>query len=658
MYSEDTVVYACVGGLSVTAIALAAFAIWHRRRAHAKEAIGSADEEGSVVAVAGCEDNANNVSAAESQPLLSESAIRTYYATNANEFARSYIGRTQPCSFVTPQSLGQDAGTVPFGEHVLTIVPTVSSDSSDSGIESCAGEADASLLEHHLNESYAGAVASVFTAVTPSESGSIEQAEGAAGSAPSIQSAEDSKQPDSLIDDGSIGWAEETQADQPGDSSQPIDDSVNNSSEAASRTVAEDVAVDLAIYGHDQGSAEAKAQAKAEQAVEQTVEDSAEDSIEETADEPVEESADAAVEELAQNEAKESAEESCDEPVEELANDSANPSTEDSAQVLPEDPADQPIAESGNNPVEESAPSAHILAESTSVYSSVSAMVAVDAEDRVSDIEPQSSASNVPASTSTTVTTTPATALVEDTPPGLVANNLDISLPEASSRPRSSTLNAQAKVFVPGRKQSMLSVDAAATSAVRRSKSDESASRMDASSSDATREASQQRLESFAITRNRSRNHGSVSSSQSDQSNASERTAQPECSASNVNDCDNDGGESSNCGDSNNGDDSSNGGDSGALDPKQLANNSIMAKRRCRFWPSCSNRNCKYRHPSQTCNAYPNCTFGNNCIYIHPSDAQKINSVISRMHGDGTRRPKRKHNDIIRLNNLSGYVNN
>ncbi|KAJ2593837.1 hypothetical protein H4R99_005974, partial [Coemansia sp. RSA 1722] len=482
MYSEETVVYACVGGLSVTAIALAAFAIWHRRRAHAKEAIGSADEEGSVVAVAGREDNANNVSAAaaESQPLLSESAIRTYYATNANEFARSYIDRTQPCSFVTPQSLGQDAGTVPFGEHVLTIVPTVSSDSSDSGIESCAGEADASLLEHHLNESYAGAVASVFTAVTPSESGSIEQAEGAAGSARSIQSAEDSKQPDSLIDDGSMGWAEEAQVDQPGDSSQPIDDSVNNSSETASRTVAEDAAVDLAIYGHGQGSAEAKAQAKAEQAVEQTVEDSAEDLVEDSADEPVEEtadepigeSADAAVEELVQNKADESAEESCDEPVEELANDSANPSTEDSAQVLPEDSADQPIAESGNNPVEESAPSTHILAESTSVYSGVSAMVAVDAEDRVSDIGPQSSASNgassqaeasldfhnaapapapapvlVPASISTTVTTTPATALVKDTPPGLVANNLDISLPEASSRPRSSTLNAQAKAF-------------------------------------------------------------------------------------------------------------------------------------------------------------------------------------------------------------------
>ncbi|KAJ2225537.1 hypothetical protein H4R99_007134, partial [Coemansia sp. RSA 1722] len=456
-----------------------------------------ADEEGSVVAVARCEDNANNVSAAaaESQPLLSESAIRTYYATNANEFARSYIDRTQPCSFATPQSLGQDAGAVPFGEHVLTIVPTVSSDSSDSGIESCAGEADASLLEHHLNESYAGAVASVFTAVTPSESGSIEQAERAAGSARSIQSAEDSKQPDSLIDDGSMGgWAEETQADQPGDSSQPIDDSVNNSSEAASRTAAEDVAVHLAIYGHDQGSAEAKAQAKAEQAVEQTVEDSAEDSVgetagepvgesadepaghsaedsvEETADEPLGESADAAVEELVQNEAEESAQEPCDEPVEELANDSANPSTEDPAQVLPEDSAGQPIAESGNNPVEESAPPTHILAESSSVYSSVGAMVAVDAEDRVSDIEPQSSASNgassqaeasldfhnaapapapalVPASTSTTVTTTPATALVKDTAPSLVANDLDVSLPEASSRPRSSTLNAQAKAF-------------------------------------------------------------------------------------------------------------------------------------------------------------------------------------------------------------------
>ncbi|KAJ1798762.1 hypothetical protein LPJ59_002286 [Coemansia sp. RSA 2399] len=78
-----------------------------------------------------------------------------------------------------------------------------------------------------------------------------------------------------------------------------------------------------------------------------------------------------------------------------------------------------------------------------------------------------------------------------------------------------------------------------------------------------------------------------------------------------------------------------------------------VVNRRCRFWPSCSNKNCKYTHPSQTCRMHPNCAFGANCIYIHPSDMNKINAVATRGNG---RRSKRKNNELIRYNNLEAFV--
>ncbi|KAJ1769691.1 hypothetical protein IW138_002143 [Coemansia sp. RSA 986] len=78
-----------------------------------------------------------------------------------------------------------------------------------------------------------------------------------------------------------------------------------------------------------------------------------------------------------------------------------------------------------------------------------------------------------------------------------------------------------------------------------------------------------------------------------------------------------------------------------------------VANRRCRFWPSCSNKNCKYTHPSQTCRMHPNCAFGTSCIYIHPSDMNKINAVVTRGNG---RRSKRKNNELIRYNNLEAFV--
>ncbi|KAF9567896.1 hypothetical protein EC968_003132 [Mortierella alpina] len=46
----------------------------------------------------------------------------------------------------------------------------------------------------------------------------------------------------------------------------------------------------------------------------------------------------------------------------------------------------------------------------------------------------------------------------------------------------------------------------------------------------------------------------------------------------------------------------------------------VKMKSRCRFWPNCTNKSCKFTHPSSPCRDPENCTFGDRCIFIHPSD--------------------------------------
>lgn len=41
-------------------------------------------------------------------------------------------------------------------------------------------------------------------------------------------------------------------------------------------------------------------------------------------------------------------------------------------------------------------------------------------------------------------------------------------------------------------------------------------------------------------------------------------------------------------------------------------------KERCKYFPSCTNSECEYFHPSGQCKAFPNCKFADNCLYIHP----------------------------------------
>ncbi|ORZ23790.1 hypothetical protein BCR41DRAFT_246351 [Lobosporangium transversale] len=41
---------------------------------------------------------------------------------------------------------------------------------------------------------------------------------------------------------------------------------------------------------------------------------------------------------------------------------------------------------------------------------------------------------------------------------------------------------------------------------------------------------------------------------------------------------------------------------------------------RCNYWPNCTNKACKYTHPSQPCRDADNCRFGDRCVFIHPKD--------------------------------------
>ncbi|MCP9257060.1 Zinc finger CCCH domain-containing protein 14 [Dirofilaria immitis] len=58
---------------------------------------------------------------------------------------------------------------------------------------------------------------------------------------------------------------------------------------------------------------------------------------------------------------------------------------------------------------------------------------------------------------------------------------------------------------------------------------------------------------------------------------------------------------------------------------RQVLNTSVVSSggtekimERCKFWPNCSLQNCVYIHPSKPCSNFPNCSFGDRCIYIHP----------------------------------------
>ncbi|KAK3829068.1 MAG: hypothetical protein J3Q66DRAFT_24205 [Benniella sp.] len=74
---------------------------------------------------------------------------------------------------------------------------------------------------------------------------------------------------------------------------------------------------------------------------------------------------------------------------------------------------------------------------------------------------------------------------------------------------------------------------------------------------------------------------------------------------------------------------------SGAQQPRDATQRDDRAKMksRCRFWPNCTNKACKFTHPSMPCRDPDNCTFGDRCIFIHPKDANRQGSRGRRAAG-------------------------
>ncbi|KAG0165846.1 hypothetical protein DFQ28_005239 [Apophysomyces sp. BC1034] len=46
-------------------------------------------------------------------------------------------------------------------------------------------------------------------------------------------------------------------------------------------------------------------------------------------------------------------------------------------------------------------------------------------------------------------------------------------------------------------------------------------------------------------------------------------------------------------------------------------------KSRCIYWPSCTNKNCKFAHPTKQCREGDNCTYGERCMFLHVQDMEQ-----------------------------------
>ncbi|CAO3563414.1 unnamed protein product [Mortierella alpina] len=55
---------------------------------------------------------------------------------------------------------------------------------------------------------------------------------------------------------------------------------------------------------------------------------------------------------------------------------------------------------------------------------------------------------------------------------------------------------------------------------------------------------------------------------------------------------------------------------------------------RCRFWPKCTNKSCKFTHPTLPCRDPDNCTFGDRCLFVHPKDLNKRKEVRRPARGN------------------------
>ncbi|KAF9571227.1 hypothetical protein EC968_000823 [Mortierella alpina] len=55
---------------------------------------------------------------------------------------------------------------------------------------------------------------------------------------------------------------------------------------------------------------------------------------------------------------------------------------------------------------------------------------------------------------------------------------------------------------------------------------------------------------------------------------------------------------------------------------------------RCRFWPKCTNKSCKFTHPTLPCRDPDNCTFGDRCLFVHPKDLNKRKEIRRPARGN------------------------
>ncbi|GJJ76959.1 hypothetical protein EMPS_09318 [Entomortierella parvispora] len=77
---------------------------------------------------------------------------------------------------------------------------------------------------------------------------------------------------------------------------------------------------------------------------------------------------------------------------------------------------------------------------------------------------------------------------------------------------------------------------------------------------------------------------------------------------------------------------------------QQSSGQAVKIKARCRFWPNCTNKSCKFTHPSLPCRDPDNCSFGDRCNFIHPKDLiprppRKDKKDGARPNGRGKPRP-------------------
>ncbi|GAA5799271.1 hypothetical protein HPULCUR_004681 [Helicostylum pulchrum] len=70
---------------------------------------------------------------------------------------------------------------------------------------------------------------------------------------------------------------------------------------------------------------------------------------------------------------------------------------------------------------------------------------------------------------------------------------------------------------------------------------------------------------------------------------------------------------------------------------KQSQSHLPKMKNRCDYWPACTNKNCKFSHPTAPCRAGDECTFGKRCSFVHPKDL--VGPPKKRSNSTGT--PKR-----------------